>query len=333
MMDLALNFNRDTVFLVTGAAGFIGSHIIEKLLKHGFKVRGLDNFSNGKRGNLTFANTLNPHSFQLVEGDIRDLDTCRRICEGVDYVLHQAALGSVARSINEPLLYDINNITGTVNMLVAARDAQVKAFIYACSGSIYGDTEVLPKVETMHPNPKSPYAVTKLVGEIYCKVFYEVYGLRTISLRYFNIFGPRQDAKSQYAAVIPKFITALLNREPPTIYGDGEQTRDFTYVENVVFANLLACLAPDEAWGQAFNIACGNQISVNQLYNTLVDVIDIKDNTSHELRPKYTDPRPGDIRHSLADISKARRLLGYEPKVDFREGIIKTVNWYKIARS
>ncbi|HIC92162.1 MAG TPA: SDR family oxidoreductase [Syntrophaceae bacterium] len=338
------------MFLVTGGAGFIGSNIVEELLRRGEKVRVLDNFSNGKKENLSFI--LNPRPthqiyFDLIEGDIRNISTCHKACKGVDYVLHQAALGSVPRSIDDPVTTNEVNITGTLNMLIAARDAKVKRFIYASSSSIYGGiasnhvnpmdpkghvnsinsaNPITPLTEAMPPNPKSPYAVTKLVGEHYCKVFYSIYGLETISLRYFNIFGPRQDPNSQYAAVIPKFVKALLNGQMATIYGDGEQTRDFTYVANVVQANIKASYASKEALGMAFNIACGQNASINQLYRELVRLLNLD---SLNLTPIYAASRPGDVRHSLADISRARSLLGYEPKINFRDGLAKTVEWFK----
>lgn len=341
---------KKEMFLVTGGAGFIGSNIVEELLRRGKKVRVLDNFSNGKKENLSFI--LNPYStkqiyFDLIEGDIRDISTCHKACKGVDYVLHQAALGSVPRSIDDPITTNEVNITGTLNMLITARDAKVKRFIYASSSSIYGgitSEDVNPmgpktrvnSINSVNPvtslteitpsNPKSPYAVSKLVGEHYCKVFYTIYGLETISLRYFNIFGPRQDPNSQYAAVIPKFVKALLNGQMATIYGDGEQTRDFTYVDNVVQANIKACNASKEACGQAFNIACGQNASINQLYWELVRLLNL---SSSNVAPIYAAPRPGDVRHSLADTSKARNLLSYEPKTDFRDGLAKTVEWFK----
>lgn len=341
------------MFLVTGGAGFIGSNIVEELLHRGRKVRVLDNFFNGKKENLSFilnprsTKQVNPTNFDLIEGDIRNISTCHKACKGVDYVLHQAALGSVPRSIDDPITTNEVNITGTLNMLIAARDAKVKRFIYASSSSIYGGitsndvnpinpknqlnsinsaNPITPLTEIMPPNPKSPYAVTKLVGEYYCKVFYTIYGLETISLRYFNIFGPRQDLSSQYAAVIPKFVKALLNGQMATIYGDGEQTRDFTYVDNVVQVNIQACNASKEVCGQAFNIACGQNASINQLYWELVQLLNL---SSLNMTPIYAASRPGDVRHSLADTSKARNLLGYEPRTDFRDGLAKTVEWFK----
>ncbi len=254
---------------------------------------------------------------------MRDPETCRRACEGVDFVLHEAALGSVPRSIEDPALSNECNVTGTLNMLVAARDAGVRRFVFAASSSAYGDTPALPKVETMPPQPLSPYALTKLAGEEYCRLFTELYGLQTVSLRYFNVFGKRQDPFSTYAAVIPKFVSALLRGEPPEIYGDGEQTRDFTYIEDVVQANLRACEAPEEACGQVYNIAFGERISLNELYREIARLL------GTDLPPRYGPPRPGDVRHSLADISKARSLLGYRPRYDVATGLGEAIAWYR----
>ncbi len=305
-------------FLVTGVAGFIGSNLAEALLGRGHRVRGLDNFLSGKRENLEGLEGL-----EFVHGDVRDLDTCRRACEGVDYVLHQAALGSVPRSIEDPVLSNDCNVTGTLNMLVAARDAGVKRFVFAASSSAYGDTPELPKVETMRPQPLSPYALTKLAGEEYCRLFFELYGFETVSLRYFNVYGRRQDPFSMYAAVIPKFVSALLRGEPPEIYGDGEQTRDFTYIEDVVQANLKACEASREACGRVYNIAFGQRISLNELYAEIARLL------GTDIRPRYGPPRPGDVRHSLADISRARDALGYEPAFDVRRGLTEAIGWYR----
>ena len=319
-------------YLVTGGAGFIGSHLVETLLKHGEQVTVLDNFSTGKEENLLFVDKLTVPSgeFTLLRGDIRDLATCNEACKGVEFVLHQAALGSVPRSIDDPITTNAVNIQGTLNMLVAARDAQVKRFVYASSSSVYGDvhsaglskTEVKPKVESQIPNPQSPYAVSKLTGEYYCRVFYKVYQLETISLRYFNVFGQRQDANSHYAAVIPKFITALLDNHAPTIYGDGEQSRDFTHVDNVVQANLKGCSTSPEAPGTVFNIACGDRITLNTLYAHLCELMDAKQ------EPHYASPRPGDVRHSLADISRAAAVLNYSPSITTRAGLKMTVEWF-----
>ncbi len=305
-------------FLVTGVAGFIGSNLAEALLARGHRVRGLDNFLSGKRENLEGLGAV-----EFTEGDVRDLETCRRACEGVDFVLHEAALGSVPRSIEDPALSNECNVTGTLNMLVAARDAGVRRFVFAASSSAYGDTPALPKVETMPPQPLSPYALSKLAGEEYCRLFTELYGLQTVSLRYFNVFGKRQDPFSTYAAVIPKFVSALLRGEPPEIYGDGEQTRDFTYIEDVVQANLKACEAPEEACGQVYNIAFGERISLNELYREISRLL------GTDLPPRYGPPRPGDVRHSLADISKARHLLGYQPRYDVATGLGEAIAWYR----
>ena len=319
-------------YLVTGGAGFIGSHLVETLLKIGEQVTVLDNFSTGKVENLHFADelTLPSGAFALLKGDIRDLSSCHEACKGVDFVLHQAALGSVPRSIDDPITTNEVNIQGTLNMLVAARDARVKRFVYASSSSVYGDvpsagineTEVRPKVESQIPNPQSPYAVSKLTGEYYCRVFYKVYQLETVSLRYFNVFGQRQDANSHYAAVIPKFISALLDAQPPTIYGDGEQSRDFTFVDNVVQANLNGCSSSPEASGSMYNIACGERMTLNTLYQSLCQIMDTKQ------EPHYASPRPGDVKHSLADISKAKAVLNYSPSVTTSSGLNKTAKWF-----
>ena len=305
-------------FLVTGAAGFIGSNLAEALLAAGETVRGLDNFLTGKRENLE---GLTGMDFR--EGDIRDPEVCQRACQGVDYVLHQAALGSVPRSVENPRLSNECNVTGTLNMLVAARDAGVKRFVFAASSSAYGDTPTLPKVETMPPHPLSPYALTKYVGEQYCRLFAELYGLETVSLRYFNVFGKRQDPFGTYAAVIPKFASALLADRSPEIYGDGEQTRDFTYIADVVQANLKACAAPKEACGQVYNVAGGARISLNELYREMARLL------GSDRGPAYGPPRPGDVRHSLADVGKAGRLLRYAPAWDVRRGLAEAIGWYR----
>jgi nucleoside-diphosphate-sugar epimerase len=305
-------------YLVTGGAGFIGSNIVEELVRRGERVRVLDNFCTGKRENI--ASFLG--DIELIEGDLRNLDTVRQAVEGVDYTLHQGAIPSVPKSIDNPLDTDESNVRGTLNLLVVARDAGVKRVVCASSSAVYGDTPTLPKTEEMKPAPLSPYAVSKLAGEHYCQVFYQVYGLETVALRYFNIFGPRQDPTSQYAAVIPKFVTAMLRGERPVIYGDGEQSRDFSYVTNVVQANLLAATIPGVG-GQVFNIAC------SQGYNLLELVATINRILGTDITPVHTAPRVGDIKHSLADISKAGKMLGYQVEVEFEEGLRRLITWYE----
>ena len=308
-------------YLVTGGAGFIGSHIVEALINRKKErktsptgVRVLDNCATGKMMNLSGCLDY----IEFIHGDIRELSVVREAVKNIDYVLHQAALPSVPRSIKDPIATHEVNATGTLNVLVAARDANVKRVIYASSSSVYGDTPILPKREDMPANPISPYAIAKYAGEQYCKAFFQLYGLETIALRYFNVFGPRQDPNSQYAAVIPKFIGAYLNGESPTIHGDGEQSRDFTYVENVVQANLLACRAKDAA-GQVFNIACGRRTTINDLAK------EIKSLLESPVEFIYGPPREGEVRHSLADIQKAREFLGYESKVFLEEGLQKMI--------
>lgn len=305
-------------YLVTGVAGFIGSHLLENLLKQGHEVVGLDNFATGHRHNIEpFLN-----DFEFIEGDIRDLEACKRACKGVDHVMHQAALGSVPRSVTDPITTHEVNTNGTLNMLVAARDAEASSFIFAASSSYFGDTEVLPKHDEMPPAPLSPYAVTKVTCEQYLSVFSRVYGLNTVGLRYFNIFGPRQDPKGAYAAVIPKFIDQLLRGERPTLNGDGTQTRDFTYIENVVNANLSAAKNAERASGQVMNVACGDRISLVQLYEILCEHLDISRD------PIFGPPRAGDIQDSLADISRAQRLLDYTPAVTVHDGLKRTVDFF-----
>ncbi len=306
--------------LVTGGAGFIGSNLTEALLRLGHSVRVLDNFSTGRRGNLVFDEAY--PFLEVVEGDISDLATCQKAMEGIEYLFHQAALPSVQRSIEDPLTSHATNTGGTLNLLIAARDAGVRRVIYAASSSAYGDTPTLPKKEEMVPNPLSPYALQKLMGEEYCRLFSQLYGLETISLRYFNIFGPRQDPNSIYSAVIPKFINALVSGRPPIIYGDGEQSRDFTFIENVVHANLLA-MNVEQTHGEVINVACGRRVSLNQLVKILQDIVG-----SH-VSPIYEEPRKGDVRHSLADIKRAKMLLNYEPKVGIEEGLRRTVEFFK----
>ena len=301
--------------LVTGGAGFIGSHLAQALVEAGNKVRILDNFSTGKEENISHL----LDDIEVVRGDLRDLETVRKAVKGVEFVFHEGALPSVQKSVGDPLTTNHVNITGTLHVLMAARDEGVRRVIYAASSSAYGDSPTLPKTETMTAKPLSPYAVQKYAGEHYCRVFYDLYGLETVSLRYFNVFGPRQDPTSQYAAVIPRFITALAKGEPPTVYGDGEQTRDFTYIDNVVEANLRAARAGGAA-GEVINIASGTQYSLNDVLRLLRGIL------RADIEAVYTDPRPGDVRHSLADISKARSLLGYAPKVTFEEGLRRSVD-------
>lgn len=303
-------------YLVTGAAGFIGSNLVEVLVARGEQVVALDNLATGKLSNLSpFQSAID-----FREADIGDESALAKALAGVDYVLHQAALPSVPRSIEEPLRSHESNATGTLKLLIAARDAGVKRLVYASSSSVYGDSPTLPKHEEMPTRPLSPYAVNKLAGEEYCKVFTRVYGLPTVSLRYFNVFGPRQDPKSQYAAVIPAFITSMLRGEAPTIHGDGLQTRDFTYVSNVVEANLLACHG-EGAQGEALNIACGEQLSLVRL------VEGINRHLGTQIKPVFGPPRPGDVRDSLADITRARQLLGYEPRVSVEAGLKRTITF------
>ncbi len=317
-----LIFPSDSVFLVTGGAGFIGSNLCEQILDMGYKVRCLDNFSTGKRENVEMFSDRKNYSF--VFGDITDFDTCLNVCDGVDFVLHQAAWGSVPRSIEMPRYYEEVNIRGTLNMMEAARQKNVKKFVYASSSSVYGDHPVLPKREGQEGNVLSPYALTKRVCEEYGRLYKKLYSLDTYGLRYFNVFGKRQTPDGTYAAVIPKFIKQLMNDEAPTIYGDGRQSRDFTYVENVVEANLKACLAPSEFAGNSFNIAYGGREYLIDIYKALTRALG-KENIS----PSYAPERPGDIKHSNADIGKARRMLGYAPDYDFESGLRLAVDWYK----
>ena len=304
-------------YLITGGAGFIGSNIAIEILRRGDQVRILDNFATGRKQNIA-AVTGN---FELVEGDIRDFWTVAEAMQGVDYVLHQAALPSVVRSVKNPLTSNTVNIDGTLKVLEAARQAGVKRVVFACSSSVYGESPTLPKVETMKTDPLSPYAVSKLAGEEYCKVYHRLYGLETVALRYFNIFGPRQDPDSQYSAVIPRFIKAVLMGQQPVIYGDGEQSRDFTYIGNAVSANLIACTDVN-AVGKAYNIACGQRFTLNQTLAYVQDIL------GKRVTTKFVDPRPGDIRHSLADIEAAKRDLGYTVDFDFKTGLRETVAWF-----
>ncbi|MGH7720071.1 MAG: SDR family oxidoreductase [Gemmatimonadaceae bacterium] len=302
-------------FLVTGGAGFIGSHLVEHLVATGHRVTVLDNFLTGRRENLAPVSG----SITLVEGSITDPDACRRAMGGVEFVLHQAALPSVPRSVRDPLATHEANATGTLNVLGAAKAAGVKRVVYAASSSAYGNTVELPKRESMPARPLSPYAASKLAGEVYASVFHATYGLETIALRYFNVFGPRQDPASQYAAAVPRFIVAALANDPPTIYGDGEQTRDFTYIANVVRANMLACEAPPAACGRVFNVGCGQRVTVNEIWSR------IRDLTGSTVDARYEPGRAGDVRDSLASLDEIRQYLGYEPIIDLDEGLRRTV--------
>src|SRR5712692_2868581 len=308
------------LYLITGIGGFIGSSLARALLARGEQVRGVDNFATGRRENL--AEILDRIDFR--DADILDLDAMKRACSGVDYVLHQAAIPSVPKSVLDPLGSNRANVDATVNVLVAARDAKVKRVVYAASSSAYGDTPTLPKHEGMTPNPISPYAVAKLASEHYMTSFYRCYGLETVSLRYFNIFGPRQDPSSPYSGVLAKFITQMLKGEQPTIFGDGTQSRDFTYVDNAVEANLLACRAPaSQVAGGVFNIATGHRADLNQTFRLLKTLIGYTGDV------KYAPERAGDVRHSLADISRAEKYLGYKPKIEFEDGLSRTIEWYR----
>lgn len=304
-------------FLVTGGAGFIGSNIVEELLKRGHTVRVIDNFSTGKRENIKeFEKDI-----ELIEGDIRSYHLVNQAIKGIDVVLHQAALPSVPRSIADPITTNEVNVTGTLNLLYSAKENNVNRFVFASSSSVYGDTPELPKYEGMTPNPLSPYAASKLTGENYLRVFNKLYGLETVALRYFNVFGPKQDPNSQYSAVIPKFIKAMLNDNQPVIYGDGEQSRDFTFINNVVEGNLLAATVeyPKE---NVFNCACHGQITLNELVASINKIL------NKEIFPKYSNPRPGDIKHSFADVRKIKENIGFEPLIKFEDGLKKTIDWY-----
>lgn len=307
-------------YLVTGGAGFIGSHMAETLVKAGHHVRVVDNFSTGKRENLAHLQG----KIDLFEFSITELEPLVRAMQGVDYVFHLAALASVPRSVKDPLASNEHNVIGTLNVLMAARDAGVRRVVYAGSSSAYGNVDAEFKSEDMRPRPLSPYAVAKLAAEHYCQAFTNVYGLETVTVRYFNVFGPRQDPLSMYAAVIPKFVTAMLNDQPPPVEGDGHQSRDFTYIDNVVHGNMLACHTPGVA-GETFNIACAGRIDLIEMIGLLNQLM------GKRIEPAFLAPRPGDVRHSRASIDKARRLLGYEPVVSFEEGLARTLEWYKAA--
>ncbi|MCL1939353.1 MAG: NAD-dependent epimerase/dehydratase family protein [Desulfovibrionaceae bacterium] len=325
--------NSPKTWLITGAAGFIGSNLVQSLLDAGQKVVGLDNFSTGYRKNLDMVrDAISPEAwknFRFVEGDIRDLATCRSVCVGSDHVLHQAALGSVPRSIEDPILSNSNNIDGFLNMLVAARDAGVRSFVYAASSSTYGDEPTLPKVEDRIGKPLSPYAVTKYVNELYADVFASAYGFRSIGLRYFNIFGQRQDPDGAYAAVIPQWFADILRANPVHINGDGETSRDFCFIANCVQANLLAaCAQKNEAWNQVYNVAFGQRTTLNELFLLIRDEVVRHRPEAAKAEAGHRDFRAGDVRHSLADISKARELLGYDPGYDVRKGLREAGDWY-----
>lgn len=310
------------VYIVTGGAGFIGSHIVEELLRRNQTVRVIDNFSTGKRENVRpFEGKA-----EIIEADIADARNLATIFAGADYVIHQSAIPSVQKSMLDPVSSHHANVDGTLKLLLAARDAKVKRVVYASSSSLYGDSPALPKHEEMMPNPLSPYGAQKLFGEMYCQVFTKAYGLETVSLRYFNVFGPRQDASAQYSGVLAKFIPAVLEGRRPVIYGDGLQSRDFTYVQNVVDANLLACTAPGVG-GEAFNVACGDRITVNSMLQQINRI------TGKDISPIFAASRAGDIRHSQAEIRKAGEKLGYKPRVSFEEGLRNTIEWYRTHQS
>lgn len=322
-------FNLDSKFniLVTGGAGFIGSNLCEALLNNGNTVRCLDNFATGKRENLSaFQN--NPR-FTLIEGDVRNLEDCKKACEGIDYVLHQAALGSVPRSINDPITSNDVNVSGFLNMLVAARDANIKRFIYAASSSTYGDSTAMPKIEDIIGKPLSPYAITKYVNELYADVFSKTYGMETIGLRYFNVFGRKQDPNGAYAAVIPKFVLQLMKHESPVINGDGSFSRDFTYIDNVIQMNVRAMLAENQsALNTVYNTAYGERTNLKELINLLKEYLSAYDSSIADIKTIYGPQRAGDVPHSLAAIDKAKSLLGYDPKYDIKTGLKEAVDWY-----
>jgi len=321
MINLREKIKENAVFLVTGGAGFIGSNLCESLLNQGFTVRCLDDLSTGNKENIE--PFLSNPKFSFILGDIVNFEVCLEACKNVDYVLHQAAWGSVPRSIEQPLMYELINIKGTLNMLEASKRCLVKKFVYASSSSVYGDDTRLPKKEGNEGKVLSPYALTKATNEKYGSLYTRLYGLDTYGLRYFNVFGKRQNPNGEYAAVLPRFIKALLRNERPTIYGDGMQSRDFTYIENVIDANFLACLAPHEVAGECFNVAFGGQLKLIDIFNYLREILDRK------IEPIWCPERLGDIKHSNADISKAQSLLGYYPEWDFESGIAEAIEWYK----
>lgn len=328
--ELKMNPKR---WLITGVAGFIGSNLLEELLRLGQYVTGLDNFSTGKKANLDEVKAIvgddTWKNFQFIKGDIINLETCHKASSNADFVLHQAALGSVPRSIENPIATNESNVTGFLNMLVAARDAKIKRFVYAASSSTYGDHPGLPKVEDLIGNPLSPYAVTKYVNELYANVFARTYGMETIGLRYFNVFGRRQDPDGAYAAVIPKWFKALISGDDVFINGDGETSRDFCYIDNAVQANILSAMAVDPAASnQVYNVAFGQRTSLNQLFEILKDITSNINSASSNAKPIYRDFRPGDVKHSLADISKSEQILGYKPFFDIRSGLNQASNWY-----
>lgn len=327
MKKQTFSFAKEFKVLVTGGAGFIGSNLCETLLKNGNQVVCLDNFATGKKENI--APFLEMENFHFIEGDIRDLNSCKKACEGMDYVLHQAALGSVPRSINDPITSNEVNVSGFLNMLVAARDSKVKRFVYAASSSTYGDSKGLPKVEDVIGKPLSPYAITKYVNELYAEIFANTYDMDCIGLRYFNVFGRRQDPNGAYAAVIPKFVMQLMNHESPTINGDGSFSRDFTYIDNVVQMNLRAISSEElRAVNQVYNVAYGERTSLNELIELLKKYLNEFDSKIGEIEVKYGPNRQGDVPHSLAAIDKAKNLLGYDPQFDIKSGLKEAVNWY-----
>jgi len=322
-----LNLNSNLKILVTGGAGFIGSNLCEALIKNGNMVTCLDNFSTGKKDNIN--HLFSNENFTFIEGDIRNIEDCKKACNGVDYVLHQAALGSVPRSINDPITSNNVNVSGFLSMLVAARDAKVKRFIYAASSSTYGDSKSLPKVEDVIGKPLSPYAITKYVNELYADIFAKTYGIETIGLRYFNVFGRKQDPNGAYAAVIPKFVMQFMNYHSPTINGDGSYSRDFTYIDNVIEMNIRAILATEKnAINTIYNVAFGDRTTLNELVTLLKDYLGNYDEKINHVKIEYGRNRQGDVPHSLASIEKAKKLLGYNPKYNIAKGLEEAVDWY-----